>query len=139
MNDFCRCTSAGVQPAEFKQVFENGAMSESPPWNKKESTMLRKLAAALLATALIAGPAVAQSNSPTTPSAPVAQTAPAAPMASTPAAKPTAKTTKAAKHTAKHVRKHASRTKKSAAKHQARHVKSSATRHAGAAKSGTQS
>lgn len=135
MNDFCRCTSARIQPAEFKHVFENGAMLESPPWNKKESTMLRKLAAALVATALIAGPAIAQSNSTATPSAPAAQTAPAAPMASAPAAKPTVKTTKAAKH----VRKHASRTKKSPAKHQARHVKSSTTRRAGAAKSGTPS
>ena len=84
MNDFCRCTSARIQPAEFKHVFENGAMSQSPPWNKKENNMLRKLAAALVATALIAGPAFAQSNgtSAAMPSAPAAQTAPAAPMAS---------------------------------------------------------
>ena len=63
--------------------------------------MLRKFAAALVATALIAGPAFAQSNPSAMPSAPVAQTAPAAPTASAPAAKPAVKTTKAAKHSVK--------------------------------------
>ncbi|MGA9427900.1 MAG: hypothetical protein WA776_20590 [Xanthobacteraceae bacterium] len=137
MNEFCRCTSPRIQPAEFKHVFENGAMSKSPPRNKKESTMLKKLAAALVATALIAGPAFAQSNSTATPSAPAAQTAPAASTASAPAAKPVAKATKAAKHTATHVRKHVSRTK-SHAKHHARHAKSSKAHQTGAAKSDKQ-
>ena len=62
MNEFCRCTSSRIQPAKFKHVFENGAMSKSPPRNKKENTMLRKFAAALVATTLIAGPAFAQST-----------------------------------------------------------------------------
>ncbi len=87
--------------------------------------MLRKFAAALVATALIGGPAFAQSNgtSGAMPAAPATQTAPAAPMASTPAAEPSVKTTTAAKHTAKHVRHHASRSKKSSASHQVRHAK----------------
>ena len=46
------------------------------------------------------------------------------------------KTTKAAKHTAKHVRHHASRSKKSSASHQARHAKPAKTHQAGTAKSG---
>ena len=90
MNGFCRCTSAPIHPAEFKHVFENGAVSSSLPRNNKENKMLKKFAVALVATALIAGPAFAQSNgtSGATPAAPAAQTAPAAPTASTPAAKP---------------------------------------------------
>ncbi len=58
--------------------------------------MLKKFAAALIATTLVAGPAFAQSNgnSGTMPSAPSAQTVPASPTASMPAAKPTVKATK---------------------------------------------
>ena len=54
MNGFCRCTSAPIQPAEFKHVFENGAVSSSLPRNNKENKMLKKFAVALVATALIA-------------------------------------------------------------------------------------
>ncbi|MGB7254621.1 MAG: hypothetical protein WBC94_13540 [Xanthobacteraceae bacterium] len=138
MNGFCRCTSAPIHPVKFKHAFENCAMSLSPPRNNKENKMLRKFAAALVAAALIAGPAFAQSNgtSGAMPSAPAGQTAPAAPAASTPAAKPSVKTTKAVKHTAKRVSHHASRSKKSSASHQARHAKPAKTHQAGTAKSG---
>ena len=54
MNGFCRCTSAPIHPAEFKHVFENGAVSSSLPRNNKENKMLKKFAVALVATALIA-------------------------------------------------------------------------------------
>ncbi len=102
--------------------------------------MLKKFAAALIATTLVAGPAFAQSNgnSGTMPSAPSAQTVPASPTASMPAAKPTVKTTvktaKTVKHATKHARKHAARsTKKGAAIHQARHAKPAKAHQAGIA------
>jgi hypothetical protein len=141
VNGFCRCTSAPIQPAEFKHLFENGAVSSSLPRNNKENKMLKKFAVALVATALIAGPAFAQSNgtSGAMPTAPAAQTAPVAPAATTPAAKPPVKTTKSVKHSAKHVRHHASRSKKSGESHQARHAKPAKTRQAGPAKSDKQS
>ncbi len=98
--------------------------------------MLKKFAAALVATTLVAGPAFAQStgNSGATPTTPAAQATQAAP--STAAAKPTVKTTaktaKTVRHTAKHVRKHAARSpKKGAAMHQARHVKPAKAHQAG--------
>jgi hypothetical protein len=126
---------------EFKHVFENGAMSPSPPRNNKENKMLKIFAAALVATALIAGPAFAQTNgtSGVMPSAPAGQTAPAAATASTPAAKPTVEATNAVKHTAKHVRHHASRSKKSGASHHVRHAKPAKTHQAVPAKSDKQS
>ena len=98
--------------------------------------MLKKFAVALVATALIAGPAFAQSNgtSGATPTAPAAQTAPAAPTASTPAAKPAVKTTKAVKHTAKHARKHFAH-RKTGTMHQARHVTPAKTHQASVVKS----
>jgi hypothetical protein len=73
--------------------------------------MLRKLAAGLLATALIAGPAFAQSSG-NAGSAPPAATAIQAPAASTsqPAAKPAVKPIKSAK-LVKHARKHVARHK----------------------------
>lgn len=104
--------------------------------------MLRKFAAALVATALIAGPAFAQTNPTPSPSAPAAQTTPNKPAAPTTAAKPAVKSTKtvkhAAKHTRKHVRKHESRTGKRHAMHH-RHVQSAKRHPASAAKSGKQS
>ena len=96
--------------------------------------MLRKFAAALIATTLIAGPAFAQSagNSGTMPSAPSAQTVPVSPTASTPATKPAVKTAKTVKHSAKHARKHAARSmKKGAAIHQAHHAKPAKAHQAG--------
>jgi hypothetical protein len=119
-------------------VFENGAMSKSPPRNNKENVMLRKFAATLVATALIAGPAFAQSNgnsgaTPTTPAAQATQAA-SSTAAAKPSVKPTAKTAKTVKHTAKHVRKHVARSpKKGAAMHQARHAKPATAHQAGIA------
>jgi hypothetical protein len=136
MNGFCRRASAPVQSPKFKHAFENGAMPKSSPRNKKESTMMRKFAAALIATALVAGPALAQStgNPTAAPAAPaVSQGAPAA------AAKPAVKTAKTVKHS-RHLRKHAARhIKKHAAVHQAHRTKASKVHHAGAAKTGKQS
>lgn len=144
MNDFCRSTSALVQSLKFKRVFENEAMSKSAPRNKRESAMLKKFAAALVATGLIAGPAFAQStgNPSVTPISPAAtQAAPS--VAAKPTVKPAAKTAKTVKHSARHVRKHAARsTTMGAATHQARHVKpgtASKTHQAGAAQAGEQS
>jgi hypothetical protein len=149
MNGFCPHTSAGIQHAEFKHVFENGAMRNRRRNEHKENVMLKKFAAGLLATALIAGPAFAQSNSTPAPTAPAAQTQtkPNAPAASTTMAKPAATSTKSVKHSAKHsrkhhvrhARKHSTRTKTSARMHQSRHVTVGKTRHAGVAKSGKQS
>lgn len=112
--------------------------------------MLRKFAAALLATALIAGPAFAQTggNSTANPAAPAAQTTPNAPAGSTTAAKhavtsvksmksaKSAKSAKSTRHIAKHARKRASWTGKTSAMHRARPMKSSKVHHAHAAKFG---
>jgi hypothetical protein len=77
----------------------------------KENTMLRKFAAALLATTLIAGPAFAAQRSDSAGSTPTAPTAPAASTAVAPASthavtKQAAKPTKMVKHARKHARKH---------------------------------
>lgn len=106
--------------------------------------MLRKFAAALLATALIAGPAFAQTggNSPAKPATPAVQTTPNAPAVSTAAAKhavKSVKSTKSAKstrHGVKHVRKHASQAGKSKLTHRAPHMKPRKAHHGHAAKSG---
>jgi hypothetical protein len=103
--------------------------------------MLRKFAAGLIATALIAGPAFAQTSTPA--AAPVTQTAPAK-AATAPATtmaapavtktKVTANPSKAVKHAKLHkktVRHVASRSHmKSGKMHQARHVKSVKTHQA---------
>jgi hypothetical protein len=68
---------------EFKRSFENGAVSKSPLSNKQEDPMLKKFAAALVATTLIAAPALAaQSGAAATPAVPATQATPAAPAAS---------------------------------------------------------
>jgi len=112
--------------------------------------MLRKFAAGLIATALIAGPAFAQTSTTSgsapaaTPStAPVTQTAPAkaaiapankmaAPVVTD--AKPTANPSKTVKHAKLHKKtvKHAARQShiKSGKMHQSRHVKSVKTHQA---------
>jgi hypothetical protein len=87
--------------------------------------MSRKIAAALVAIAMLATPAFAQSpgNNGTTPAAPAAQshTAPAVASANV-------KATKVVKHTAKHASKHARL--KNGAMHQARHAKPAKTHQA---------
>jgi hypothetical protein len=118
-----------------------GTFLDRLPWNKKENVMLRNFATALVATALIAGPALAQTSGSTSGSAPVTapakQTAPvnAAPAntASAPAAsnaqqsaKP-GKTVKHAKIHKKTVRHSTGRSGKSSKMHQARHIKSTKT------------
>jgi hypothetical protein len=101
--------------------------------------MLRKFAAALLATALIAGPALAQTSTQA-PGNAGSTAAPAAAAASTTGAKvqtkaaSTVKSTKTASHIRKHVRKHLARGKTTTMK-QARHVKSTKTHQIRAAKS----
>lgn len=107
--------------------------------------MLRKFAAALLATALIAGPALAQTGTKV-PGNAGSTTAPAAAVPAAPAAASTTgakaqtkaastvKSTKTASHVRKHVRKHLARGKTTTMK-QARHVKSTKTHHIRAAKS----
>jgi len=109
--------------------------------------MVKRFAAALVATAFIAAPAFAQnSGTPPATQAPVAQTTPSAPAASTAPAKPAVKSTKSTKHSVKHARKHHSkhvrkhsRKKTSARMHQTRQMKSGKARAASAAKSGEQS
>ena len=82
--------------------------------------MLRTFAAGLIATALIAAPAFAQTggNNAANPAAPTMQTMPKAPAVAT------AKPAVTAKHALKKTHRHASRTGKMHAMHQARHVKS---------------
>jgi len=72
----------------------------------KENTMLRKFAAALLATTLIAGPAFAAPPSGSAGSTPAASTA-AAPASTNAVTKQTAKPTKTVEPARKHARKHA--------------------------------
>jgi hypothetical protein len=97
--------------------------------------MLTKFAAALLATSLIAGSAIAAQPSGTPASnaaAPVVQTQ----TPSTPAAK-TTKPAKTVKHTARHrnhVRKHTARAKGRVV-HHARHAKPAKTHQAGMTRS----
>jgi hypothetical protein len=81
-------------------------------WNKKENTMLRKFAAALVATALLAGPALAQNSGNATPATPQAQSQPAA---------ASVKTTKTATPV-KHAKTHTAKIKRGTM-HQARHAK----------------
>jgi hypothetical protein len=126
--------------------------------DNKENIMLRTFAAALIATALVAGPAFAQNSgtapanqaSPPqkTPNAPAASTAPVKPAGkSTAPVKPAGKSTKSVKHSVKHarkhhashVRKHSAPKKTSARMHQTRHMKSGNAHAAGAAMSGQQS
>ena len=91
--------------------------------------MLRKFAAALLATALIAGPAFAAQPSGSAGSTPAATAAPA----TTPATKTVTSQTKpvkTVKHVRKHARKHVVRGKMHTMK-QARHFKSTKTHQSG--------
>jgi hypothetical protein len=95
--------------------------------------MLTKFAAALLATSLIAGSAIAAQPSGMTSNgaAPAAQTSPSTPAANT------AKPGKTVKHTAHHrnpVRKHVARSKGHVV-HHARHAKPANTHQAGMSKS----
>jgi len=94
--------------------------------------MLRNLAAALLATTLIAGPAFAAQSSDTAGSAPATQ---AAPAASTTNAKQAVaiKSDKLVKHTAKYARKHFAH-RKTGTMHQARHVAPAKTHQASVVK-----
>jgi hypothetical protein len=92
--------------------------------------MLTKFAAALLATSLIAGSAIAAQPSGNTGSTPAAQT-------QTPSAATMNKAGKTVKHTARHrshVRKHVARGRKHVV-HHARHAKPAKTHQAGVAKS----
>jgi hypothetical protein len=99
--------------------------------------MLREFAAAVVATALIAGPAFAAQSAdktggmvPATPAAPSAQTSQTAPAASS-TVKPTA--TVKQTQTVKHVRKHVARGK-NGTMHQARHIKPMKTHQANVTK-----
>ncbi len=88
--------------------------------------MLRNLSAALLATALIAGPAFAGQPSgnagSTVPAAPAATTAPAPAGGATQTVTNRNKTSKTVKHVRKHARNHVAHGKTDRMK-QARHVK----------------
>jgi hypothetical protein len=86
--------------------------------NKQEEIMLKNFAAVLLATTLIAGPALAAQSQTNVGSAPVAQTAPVA------AAKQATNVTpaKTVKYASRHSRKHVVRAK-SGTMHLARHTK----------------
>jgi hypothetical protein len=117
--------------------------ASSPERRKQENTMLTKFAAALLATSLIAGSALAAQPTPASNgAAPAVQSQ----TPSTPAAKATTKsttkaTTKAVKHTARHrnhVRKHVARSKGHVV-HHARHAKPAKTHQAGMSKSAKRS
>jgi hypothetical protein len=110
-----------------------GASSKPKVWpapQKKETTMLTKFAAALLATSLIAGSAIAAQPLGNTGSTPAAQTqAPSAPAATM------NKAGKTVKHTARHrshVRKHVARGRNHVV-HHARHAKPAKTHQAGVA------
>ena len=103
--------------------------------------MLRKFAAALLATTLIAGPAFAAQPAAIAGASPATQAAPAAKAADKNAAKTadkTVKTTKTATHLVKHSRKHVVRGK-AGAMHQARHVKPANSHQASLAKTAKRS
>src|ERR1700676_786480 len=91
--------------------------------------MLRNFTAALLATTLIAGPALAAQSTGTAGSTPATQAAPAAHGKQTAAVKPATSVKPMVKHAAKHSRKHLVRGK-SGTMHQARHIKPAKTHQA---------
>ncbi len=106
--------------------------------------MLRKFAAALLATTLIAGPALAAQPAAISGASPATQAAPAVKAADKNADKTadknadkTVKTTKSAAHLVKH-RKHVVRGK-AGVMHQARHVKPANSHQASLAKTAKRS
>jgi hypothetical protein len=104
--------------------------ANSPERRKQETTMLTKFAAALLATSLIAGSALAAQPSGT-PASSGATPAAQSQTPSTPAAKATTGT-KTVKHTTRHrnhVRKHVARSKGHLV-HHARHAKPTKTHQA---------
>src|SRR5580704_15081953 len=107
-------------------MFENGAISTSPPPNKQEDPMLRNFAIALVATTLIAGPAFAAQSSDNTSGSPSAK--PAAPVTQ---AAPDTNAKQPAKQAVKqtHVRKHVAH-RKTGTMHQARHIKAAKTHQA---------
>jgi hypothetical protein len=127
VNDKPGGTSGRVQWLRANLSSTIGAAIDYLAPHNKENTMLTKLAAALLATALVAGSAIAAQ-----PSAPAGSNMPPAAQThqspSTPAAA-THKAGKTVKHAARHrshVRKHLARSKSQPANkfaHQARHAK----------------
>src|SRR5690348_13712675 len=112
-----------------------------PKRRKQENTMLTKFAAALLATSLIAGPALAAQPSGA-PASNAAAPAVQSQTPATPAAKAATKTTtKSVKHAVRHrhhVRKHVARSKGHVVRH-ARHAKPTSTHQAGMNKGKTRS
>jgi negative regulator of sigma E activity len=92
--------------------------------------MLRKFAAVLLATALVAGPAFAAQSSDSAGATPAAATTGVNAKVQTSTSKPT----KPVMHARNHVRKHIARAKVGTMK-QARHVKSTKTHQANVSKS----
>jgi len=95
--------------------------------------MLKIFTAALLATAMIAGPALAAPASDTKAPAATATTATAPAAASTAKTAATTKPLTTGKHTTRHVRKHLARAKLGAT-HQVQHLKSAKTHQASIAK-----
>jgi hypothetical protein len=134
VNGFCSGISRRVHRAWRKPLAKVGAIFRSAPRNKKENIMSRKFAAALVAMALLATPAFAQSSgsNTSTPAAPAAQSKAAPAVVAAPAK--STKTVEAVKHTAKHARKHFAH-RKTGAMHQARHAKPAKTHQAGIGKS----
>jgi hypothetical protein len=125
-----RCRTSGcIQRAARKSLLDNRRDSHSTPSNNEENTMLRNFTAALIATALVAGPALAAQPSSNAGAAPAAPAAPAAAPADikgqnaikqTDARKPV-KTIKHARiygrhHVAQHVAQHAAHVTKHLAK-----------------------
>jgi hypothetical protein len=109
-----RCRTSGcIQRAAPKTVLDDRRDCLSAPSNKKENAMLRTFTAALLATALVAGPALAaqpSGDAGTAPKAAAAATAPAAtsgqPSKQTEVRKPINKPAKMVRHSRSHVRHH---------------------------------
>src|ERR1700691_1311894 len=99
MNNSRARTSVRIHWARRKTRFDEGANPRRNK-NKTENAMLRKISAALLATALIAGPAFAAQPSGSAGSTPAAATtpAPASTDAVTKAAAKPIKATKTVKH-----------------------------------------
>jgi hypothetical protein len=141
VNELHRRASDRVQRGRRKSRLNIGtdsaAISQPVPRNKKENTMLKTFSVALIATALIAGPAFAQAsgaNGAAPAPAAAATQSQAAPTVGSAAATTPAKTTTTVTATAKHVKKHVARAKsgtKAGSMHQARHVKSTKTHQAG--------
>jgi hypothetical protein len=126
-----RCRTSGcIQRAARKSLLDNRRDSHSTPSNNEENTMLRNFTAALIATALVAGPALAAQPSSNAGAAPAAVSAAPADIKGQAAIKHTdaRKPVKTVKHARIQARNHVRHARSYGRQHVAQHV-THATKH----------